>query len=308
MSALQSISNAMEQLSDNQRKTICAYSSKEMTPNSRILWSSGTTWRGIRVEAHHFDEVETAPFQTEDHGVVMHLSTPALVELRTDDQRDHRRRVPGDLAILPATAIRQVRSRDPHDVLVVTMSQEAVAHCALEAGDGTELDLVPRAHYRDAQLEHICWALKAEAECNYISGRLYGESLALAMSIHLLRQVSTRHSSMTKKGGIAPRLLRQVIDYIESNLDTPLRMASLAGICGLSEYRFAHNFKSATGVPPYQFVIRTRLQRATQMLQQTNLSILEIACAVGCQSVSRFNSLFKREVGTTPSVYRALCR
>ena len=110
---------------------------------------------------------------------------------------------------------------------------------------------------------------------------------------------------MAKKGGIAPRALRRVIDYIESNLDSPLRMASLAEISGLSQYRFAHNFKSATGVPPHQYVLRTRLDRAKQMLRQTNLSVLDIAYAVGCQSVSRFNSLFRRELGTTPSHYRA---
>jgi AraC family transcriptional regulator len=107
---------------------------------------------------------------------------------------------------------------------------------------------------------------------------------------------------------MAPRALRQVTDYIESNLDSPLRMTSLAEISGLSQYRFAHNFKSATGVPPYQFVLRKRLDRAKQMLRQTNLSVLDIASAVGCQSIGRFNSLFRRELGTTPSNYRAAFR
>jgi AraC family transcriptional regulator len=85
-------------------------------------------------------------------------------------------------------------------------------------------------------------------------------------------------------------------------------MAALAEIAGLSQYRFAHNFKSAIGLPPHQYVIRARIERAKRILRETDLSILDIACAVGCQSVSRFNSLFKRELGTTPSGYRASFR
>jgi AraC family transcriptional regulator len=287
---------------------ICVHSPRDVIPNLNVLWSSGTTWHGIRAEAYRVEKVETPEFQTIDHSVVIHLSIPALVELKTDSRSDTRKRVPGDLAILPAAAVRQARSRDPHEVLVVTVSQDVVAQTALEAGDGTPIELIPRAYHRDAQLEHICWALKAEAECNYVSGPLYGESLALAVCVHLLRQRYGRDSSLAKKGGIAPRTLRRVIDYIESNLDSPLRMASLAEISGLSQYRFAHNFKSATGVPPYQYVLRTRLDRAKQMLRQTDLSVLDIAYAVGCQSISRFNSLFRRELGTTPSHYRASFR
>jgi len=41
------------------------------------------------------------------------------------------------------------------------------------------------------------------------------------------------------------------------------------------------------------------------MLRETKLSVLEIAYAVGCQSSSQFNALFKRETGTIPSIYRA---
>jgi len=287
---------------------VCVHGPRDVIPNPNVLWSSGTTWHGIRAEAYRVEKIETPEFQTVDHSVVLHLSIPALVELKTDGRWDTRKRVPGDLAILPASTVRQARSRDPHEVLVVTVSQDVVAQTALETGDGTPVELIPRPYHRDAQLEHICWALKAEAESKYVSGPLYGESLGLALCVHLLRQRFGKDSCVARKGGIAPRALHRVIDYIESNLDSPLRMASLAEISGLSQYRFAHNFKSATGVPPYRYVLRTRLDRAKQMLRKTNLSVLDIAYAVGCQSISRFNSLFRRELGTTPSHYRASFR
>jgi len=280
----------------------------ELLPNRCVLWSSGKVWHRVVAEACHFDGIETPQFRANDHCVLMHLSAPAFVELEIGDQSDRRARTAGDLAVIPASAVRQVRSPEPHDVLMVTVSLDVMAQTALESGDGTPLELLPRPYHRDAQLEHICWALKAEAESNYVSGPLYGESLALALCIHLLRQRAVEDPWMARKGGIAPRKLRQVVDYIESNLDSPMRMASLAEVSGLSHCRFAHNFKCATGVSPYQYVLRTRLERAKRMLRQTNLSVVDVAYSVGCQSVSRFNSLFRREVGTTPSGYRASFR
>jgi len=287
---------------------ICSQNPRDVVPNLNVLWSSGAVWHGIRADLCQIEAIETPRFRTVDHSLVVHLSNPARVELKTDGHCDSRQRVQGDLAILPATAVRQVRSGDPHEVLVVAVSQELVVQTALDAGDGTPFELIPRPYYRDARLEHICWALKAEAESGYASSPLYGESLALAVCVHLLRQRMGKDSLAMKKGGMAPRTLRRVLDYIESNLDSPLRMADLAELSGLSQYRFAHNFKCATGLPPYQCVLRARLDRAKQMLRQTNLSVLDIAYAVGYQSIGRFNSLFRRELGTTPSNYRAAFR
>jgi AraC family transcriptional regulator len=289
-------------------QSICVQSPRDVIPDLNVLWSSGTTWHGVTAEAYRFEDIETAEFQTVDHTLVLHLSSPALIELKVDGRCDTRTRVRGDLSIFPAAAVRQVRSAEPHEVLVVTVSQQVLAHSGFALRDATPFELPPRVFQRDAQLEHICWALKAEAESNYVSGSLYGESLALAVGAHLLRQHSASDSPSRHRGGIAPRVMRRVIDYIESNLDCPLRMASLAEIAGLSQYRFAHNFKSTTGLPPHQYVLFTRLERAKQMLRGTNRSILDIAYAVGCQSCSRFNSLFRRELGTTPSAYRSSFR
>lgn len=279
--------------------------SRVVIPEAEVLWSSGLAWSGVTAEAYHFESRKTPEFQTVDHTLMLHLSTPALIELSTDGRCDTRQRVPGDLSIIPEAAVCQVRSREPHDVFVVTISQQLMAQCGIELRRQRPPKLLLHAYVRDAQLEYLCRALKAEAESNYLSGYLYGESLGMAMAAHLLRQYSAHDSSSDQRGGMAPQTLRRVIDYIEANLESPLRLVSLAEVAGLSQYRFAHNFRSTVGLPPHQYVLRTRLARAKRMLRETNLSILEIAFSVGCQSSSRFNSLFKKETGTIPSAYRA---
>jgi AraC family transcriptional regulator len=271
-------------------------------PNVR--WSSGSTWHGLTAEAYRLENIETPEFQTVDHSLVLHLAPRAFIELKTDGRYDKRTRISGDLSIIPAATVCQVRSQEAHEVLVISLSQQVMAYSELRDYPG----LLLRPYLRDRRLEHICRALKSEAESNYISGTLYGESLAVALGACLLGRYSFSNVSSNQLGGIAPRALRRVIDFMESNLESPLQMDTLAKVAGLSHYRFAHNFRAKTGVPPHQYVTRLRLEQAKRMLRETNLSIVEIAGAVGLHGSSRFNSLFKREMGITPSAFRTSFR
>jgi AraC family transcriptional regulator len=271
----------------------------------KVLWSSGAAWRGVVAEAYQLDHIRAFDFLPLNHVLLLHLSSPAPIKLEADGRSDTRLRMPGDISIIPAETTCRVRSRVSHEVLVVTVSQEVMVRSGFELRQAGPFQPLLRTYVRDAQLEYVCRALQAEAQCNYASGPLYGDSLASALGVHLLTHYSASNSPAAHTGGMAPQALRRVIDYIESNLESPLPMSSLAEIAGLSQYRFAHNFRSATGMPPHQFVLRKRLARAKQMLRETRLSVLEIAYAVGCQSSSQFNALFKRDTGTIPSVYRA---
>jgi AraC family transcriptional regulator len=272
----------------------------------KVLWSSGAAWRGVVAEAYHFDHLRAFDFLPLNDVLLLHLSSPAPIKLEAGGRSDTRLRMPGDISIIPAKTTCRMRSRVSHEVLVVTVSQEVMVRAGFELRQvASSFQPMLRTHVRDDQLEYICRALQAEAQCNYASGALYGDSLASALGVHLITHYSASNSAISHTGGMAPQALRRVIEHIESNLESPLPMSSLAEIAGLSQYRFAHNFRSATGMPPHQFVLHKRLARAKQMLRETRLSVLEIAYAVGCQSSSQFNALFKRDTGTIPSVYRA---
>lgn len=275
--------------------------------DGQVQWTSGTAWAGITAEVYSFDGLETPEFQYVNHAVALHLSGPAAVEVKLDGQRDTRVRGRGDIALFPAGTVCRLRSDTPHEVLLVSVSPRIMSR-GLEARESAPPGLVAHGHLVDAQIRHICLALKAEGESHYACGPLYGESLGLALASRLVGQYSTRETASIRAGGLAPRVLQRVIDYIESDLASPLRMSSLAEIAGLSQYRFAHNFKTHTGLPPYRYVMRTRIERANRILRETDMSIAEVAQTVGFQSSAQFNSIFKREMGTTPSVFRSYFR
>ena len=83
----------------------------------------------------------------------------------------------------------------------------------------------------------------------------------------------------------------------------------MAAAARLSAYHFARQFKAATGLPPHQFVITRRVERAKQLLQAgTDLSLAEVALRAGFSDQSQFCHHFKRLVGVTPGQFRTPSR
>ena len=79
----------------------------------------------------------------------------------------------------------------------------------------------------------------------------------------------------------------------------------MAAVARLSPYHFARQFKAATGLPPHQYVIARRVERARQLLQRRgDLSLAEVAARAGFSDQSQFSHHFKRLVGVTPGQFR----
>ena len=88
----------------------------------------------------------------------------------------------------------------------------------------------------------------------------------------------------------------------EGNGDVTLD--DLAEIASMSPYYFARSFKAAVGLPPHQYVVRRRIDRAMRLLAATDLTIAHIAFDCGFASQAHMTTVFKRLTGTTPHRYR----
>jgi AraC family transcriptional regulator len=141
-------------------------------------------------------------------------------------------------------------------------------------------------------------------------GRLAVESLANVMAVHLIRHVLAPRRTARGRDGSLPRgRLRAVVTYIEDHLDVNPSLEQIAAVARLSSYHFARQFKSATGLPPHQYVIARRVERAKQLLQlDSDLSLAEVAARAGFSDQSQFSHHFKRVVGVTPRQFRAAAR
>ncbi|MEM6327408.1 MAG: response regulator transcription factor [Bacteroidota bacterium] len=105
---------------------------------------------------------------------------------------------------------------------------------------------------------------------------------------------------------LAPEVVERVERFVDRHFARPITLGDMADHVGLSPFHFARQFKAATGVPPYRYVVAQRLDEAKRLLRNTDWPVLRVADAVGYESASHFSALFKRETGVTPGQYRAL--
>jgi transcriptional regulator GlxA family with amidase domain len=106
------------------------------------------------------------------------------------------------------------------------------------------------------------------------------------------------------RGGLPPRALRRVREFVDEHLEENIGIQALASIAGLSMYHFARAFKQSERITPHEYLIQCRVQRAKDLLAETDLPLSEIALASGFSDQSHCARRFREHVGVTPSSYR----
>jgi AraC family transcriptional regulator len=217
----------------------------------------------------------------------------------------------GSILFVPAGSPARFRWSSHSDSLHVFLEPGLVARVAAE-----EFDLDP-AHVSLPPLDGLVLpplraamlAVNDELTAEVPGGRLATESLANLMAVHLIRHAVAPRCTARGPAGTLPReKLRAVVEYIEEHLDADLTLEQIAAVAHLSPYHFARQFKVATGLPPHQYVIARRIERAQQLLHDGALSLAEVAVSVGFSDQSQLTQSFKRLVGVTPGQFRKSAR
>ena len=124
---------------------------------------------------------------------------------------------------------------------------------------------------------------------------------ATAMVYKLLGELRLRQSGEARHSHDA---VKRAVSFIEYNYHREIDISWLASELGLSRGHFTTVFTKATGVSPYNYITKYRIMKAQALLLSSNLNISEIAYAVGFNSVSRFDGMFQKYTGVSPSAYR----
>jgi AraC family transcriptional regulator len=108
------------------------------------------------------------------------------------------------------------------------------------------------------------------------------------------------------RGGLPPRTVRRISEYIENNIEQRITVEVLANLASLSVSYFVRAFKQSTGVTPHDYLMRRRVQLTIQLLADTGMSLSAIAHAAGFVDQSHFARRFRQHVGMSPRDYRWL--
>ena len=176
---------------------------------------------------------------------------------------------------------------------------------AEEDGQSSDLaQLPPRIDFEDQMLRWVMLRFTAllTDPAHDVPG--YAETLAEVLSFDLTRIASGAVRRSPEGAGLSANQINLVIDYMESHLDEKTTIAELARLVDLTRFHFIRSFRQSVGVPPHQFMIQRRVERAKEMLTDRIHSIADVAMQTGFNSSIQLSRAFRRVVGVTPSEFR----
>ena len=272
-----------------------------------LVASTGAPWHDVlKLEQYQIPAREVPESCPRDHLLSLRLGPPGTVEFRVAGEGARRQVVvPGHLHLISQGTPLWWRSHQAATILFLALEPRFVAAVANQCVHADHITFTNCCAFRDPAITHLLLALRGELQAGCPAGRLYGESLATALAVHLLQHYAgCPPKGIEERGGLPPARLRRVLDYMHAHLSEELSLRQLAAVVQLSPHHFAQRFKQSTGVAPYQYVLRQRLATARQWLAETPLSLAEISYRLGFASQAHFTTIFRKHVGTTPGAYR----
>ncbi len=273
-----------------------------------VLANVGACWNDIlKVEQHLWSATETPEFVCLEHVICLALSNyPVMSEWRLNDRRTMRKLVePGDVHISTrGVAVWACWSQEV-EVLVLSFNPDFVARAASDLVYADRIEFTNPYAFQDSQLQHLCLALRAEVEAGCPNGRLFGESMGMALAVQMMSKYGVSQPTLRNYKGKLPRQkLKQVLNYIQDHLDEEITVDALATQVGMSQYYLCRLFKQSMGITPHQYLIGQRIERAKQLLKRKEVAIADIALECGFNNQSHFTQHFRQLTGNTPKKYR----
>lgn len=272
----------------------------ELYPCSPIVTSFATSWQRIYL-AHMRQPAYQMPEAYFPLHILLILPNAASIDSTIDGISRKELIAPGNMMLIPENVEQSGSWTSEVEMLAIGLHPSLFAEAIDDATNFRSTELVPHFATPDPLVHQLGLSLKTVLEQNLSGSRLYAETTAAMLSVHLLQHYSQRKPEFKDYTDGFPRTtLRQVIEYIHAHLDQELGLAELAAIAHLSPYYFTRLFKQSTGVTPHQFVIRCRVERAKALLLAGKGSIAEIAQQVGFANQAHLNVHIKRLLGVTP--------
>jgi AraC family transcriptional regulator len=277
--------------------------------DSLLLSSRDTGWRTIRLE-YHYKAIGEETALALDHLHMLCIETtqqPCDAHKWIDNQFQSRPIIQGDVFLLPEQVQFRERFEGAIDYILLYLDAAWVAAVAQESVDPDRIQILPHFPKPDQFLYQTGLLLKSAIETQGSFNQLYGESLALAIAVHLLQHYAGKQASRSLKK-IQPSLssskLETITDYIQTYCDRNLSLSELAVQSQMSLHYFARSFKQIVGLSPHQYLIHCRVERAKQLLRQNELTVSEIAQRIGFADQSHLSRHFKHLTGLTPRQWR----
>lgn len=260
------------------------------------------------IRRHRFPPGEAEVPGFGGHLVTLHLGAPARAELRQGDLAASVTETEGNVMVVPAGVPAYQALLDASEAANVMLDAGLVGRLAEEeaGADPGRVEVVGSFGGRDPRVAGVVRAFLVELGAGgRAGGNLHAEALARELAVHLLRYHSSLGRSASRRlarreaSGLSRRELATAVEFVNDNLPRGFSLAELAAEVSLSPHRFARLFRLSTGLPPHQYAVRRRAERARELLLGGTPPALA-ALEAGFHDQSHMGRHFGRLFGTTP--------
>lgn len=267
--------------------------------------SAGLGWDGLHVERGRNPHFETEQVLIPAHYFVLLLST----ELRWEARGDGGSFQPvltrqGEVMVNPAHTRMSTRVPAPSEFAIVTLQPEKLLQAVAGSGLRPPATFEQRFQVDDPLLRQLMLTLLAEAERGGANGRFFADSLATALAVHYIQSYGASAAQAAAARGLDGRRLQRALDWLDAHWAEDVSLDALADAVALSKFHLIRQFKAATGLSPYQHLLKRRLDEGLRLLRSGSLPVAQVAQAVGFGDQAAFANHFKRQFGITPSAAR----
>ena len=156
----------------------------------------------------------------------------------------------------------------------------------------------------DTIVQNLLNALSINLSCGNPSGSVFMQSVLVAIIHHVLHPGRITGQASSLRSRLSDRQLSMVLELIDAQLPERPSLNDLAESLNVSTGYFCRAFRASTGLPPHQFIIRRRVDRARSLIESGTLSLSDIARTVGFKDHSQMSATFRKVLGVSPSYFR----
>lgn len=273
-----------------------------LAPDETVTQSSvGAGWsEEVAVEGWSLPAMAWPEHTIARSRLVVHVGSRPVTAAWTEDGRMRQTvLLPGAIQIVPQGAVTRANWSTVLEVVALEFSSSLLGRLLEGHGAAPSEALILRRNVCDPAAYHL--SQRVVRELAVPTEPLYGESLCLALAIHLLERYGRSAARAFRvKGRLSSGQSDRVLEYIRANLDGPLSVAALAGVVGLSDAHFARAFRATFREPPHRLVLRWRIERARRLVAVHGLTPAEAATSCGFCDQAHLTHAMRRHFGTTP--------
>lgn len=221
--------------------------------------------------------------------------------------------VPGDIMIIPPGELHSLKAPETGSRFIYLFDLSALSR--LHGFAGIQPILSAPIHLTRGAYPRIyddAYQLLVQARNEYFGQNEFAALSIYSLLLHFFVKIAQNHRDnipffshiqIHKQRDYADRF-NTVMDYIDSHYMEELKLDDIASSVGFSKYHFSRLFKQYTNYTLCSYICHRRIKVAEELLEQSDLSITEVAIKSGFPSISTFNRLFKQYKGCSPSEYR----